>query len=107
AHQLRVGESVLARGCVDPDDPEAPVFALLVLPSDVGILAGGVDRFLGSTIQLALGLVKALGACKQLLPLRASNTSSFHSWHRFLVGGSEDLPPTLQIYLSRSILSSF
>ena len=39
AHQLRVGEPVLARGGVDADDPQAAEVALLVLAADVGVLA--------------------------------------------------------------------
>ena len=67
AHQLRVGEPVLARRGVDADDPEAAVLALLVLAADVGVLRRRFDRFFRCAIQLALGLEEAFGARKSFL----------------------------------------
>src|SRR5689334_19016700 len=67
-NQLRVGEAVLARRGVDAHHPQAAEVALLVLAPDVGVLRRGIDRLLGLAIQLALGLVKALRTCQQLLP---------------------------------------
>src|SRR5688572_26596799 len=81
AHQLRVGEPVFARGGVNPDDPQPAIVALLLLPADEGVLAGGIDRFLRGAIQLALGLVEAFGARQQLLALGAADGSSLYAWH--------------------------
>src|SRR5688500_11202944 len=81
-HQLRVAESVLARRGVDPDDPQPAIIALLLLAADERVLAGGVDRLFGGAIQLALGLVEALGARQQLFTLGAPDRSSLYPWHR-------------------------
>ena len=45
------------------------------------VFLGRIDRFLGLAVQLALGLIEALRAGKKLLPLGASNCSSFDSRH--------------------------
>jgi hypothetical protein len=68
---------VLARRGVEPDDPQAAEVALLAAAADEGVLERGIDRFLRGAIQLALGLIEALGAREQLLPLRAPDISSF------------------------------
>src|SRR5688572_2057875 len=83
-YQLRVGDAVLARRRVDADDPQPPEIALLVLAADVSVLRRGVDRFLRCAIQLALGLIKALGTRQQLLPLGPAYCSSFDSRHDVL-----------------------
>ena len=69
--QLAVGQAVLARGGVDPHHPQAAEVALLAAAADERVLERGVDRLFRGAIQLALGLVEALRAREQLLPLRA------------------------------------
>ena len=43
AYELRVGEAVLARSRVDPDDPQAAEVALLVLAADERVLLPAVS----------------------------------------------------------------
>src|SRR5688572_27006031 len=80
-HQLTVGEPVLTRGGVDPDDPQAAEVALLAAAADKRILERGVDRLFRGAIELALVLVEPFGPREKLLTLGAADISSFDSRH--------------------------
>src|SRR5262245_20808742 len=49
--QLPVGEAVLTRRGVDPDDPQPAKIPLLAAAADERVLECGVDRFFRSAIQ--------------------------------------------------------
>src|SRR5262245_39535437 len=72
---------MLTRGRVDTNDPQSPIFALLVLAADVRVLQRGVDRLFGLAIELALRLIEPFGSVEQLLPFGSPDRSSFNSWH--------------------------
>ena len=79
--ELTVGQPVLARRGVDAHDPQAAEVALLAAAADERVLERGVDRLFRGAIELALGLIEALGAREQLLALRAPDISTFDSRH--------------------------
>src|SRR5262245_5357547 len=94
-NQLAVGQAVLARGRVEPHDPERPEIALLAAAADERILQRGVDRLFRGAIELALVGVVAFRQPEQLLALRTANCSSFYTRHRcltFLTGGGAPPP---------------
>src|SRR5689334_17843530 len=81
--QLSVGEPVLARGRIDPDDPQPTEIALLAAAADERVFERRVDRLFRGAIQLALVGVIALRQAKQLLALGAPDRSSFYPRHLF------------------------
>src|SRR5215471_12660146 len=54
-HELAVGNAGCPAGCIDTDDPQRAIVALLVLASDIGELQSALDRFLRRAMQLTLG----------------------------------------------------
>src|SRR5439155_5808070 len=93
AHQLPVGQPVLARGRVDADDPQRPEVALLAAAADERVLERRVDRLFRGAIELALVGIVSLRQPEQLLALGAANCSSFYSRHRLLPN-----PESLHLY---------
>src|SRR3954451_15633453 len=87
-----VRQAVLARGGVDAHDPQPAEVALLAAPADEGVLERRVDRLLGRSIQLALGLEEAFRPGKDLLALGAADGSTFDSRHDSLGAGTPGVP---------------
>ena len=72
--QLRVAHALLARGGVDPRDPEAPEVALAVAPVAVGVGVRAHDLLVREAVARVLAPVVALGAVEDLLaPLAAGD----------------------------------
>src|SRR5437870_3232973 len=66
ADERAVGEAVLARGGVDPYNPQAAKIALLPATADESVFEGRVDRLFRGTIELALIGVIAFRQPEQL-----------------------------------------
>src|SRR5690348_3500556 len=79
--QAAVGQSELARSRVDADDPQRAELALLLLAADVGVLLGLGHRLLGDAIDLAPGVVVALGCLQGLLVTRTRGNATLDSCH--------------------------
>src|SRR5690348_15945778 len=79
--QAAVGQSELARGRVDAHDPQRAELALLLLAADVGVLLGLGDGLLGNAIDLAAGVVVALGGLPGFLVTRTRGDATLDSCH--------------------------
>src|SRR5688572_25916969 len=66
-HQLGVGHPLLARGGVDPGDPEATEVALSPAPVAVGVVARALDLLLREAVARVLAAVVALRLLQDLL----------------------------------------
>ena len=78
-------------------DPQRAELALVLPPVAVGVLAGLDDRLLGGAIDLAPGVVIALGLAKNLLvtaPGRHATLDSCHVSTRLTVMGQQLLETT-------------
>src|SRR5690348_823461 len=79
--QAAVGQPELARGRVDAHDPQRAELALLLLAADVGVLLGLGDGLLGNAIDLASGVVVALGGLEGFLVTRTRGDATLDSCH--------------------------
>src|SRR5690242_11441374 len=79
--QAAVGQPELARGRVDAHDPQCAELALLLLAADVGVLLGLGDGLLGNAIDLAAGVVVALGGLQGFLVTRTRGDATLDSCH--------------------------
>lgn len=77
----RIGESVLAEGVVEADDPEASEGSLLGAPVAVGVLAGFHDGFFGGAIICLAMPTKSLGHLEDVLSSLVGGNTAFDSWH--------------------------
>ena len=77
----RIGESVLAEGVVEADDPEASERALLGSPVAIGVLAGFHDGFFGGAIICLAMPTKSLGHLEDVLSSFVGGNTAFDSWH--------------------------
>src|SRR5690606_38321138 len=66
-HEAAVAHAVDAGSRIDAGDPQRAEIALLLLATDVRVLAGLDDRLLGDAEDLATGVVIALGTADDLL----------------------------------------
>src|SRR5262245_16417001 len=80
-HELAIGNPGRTAGGIDSDNPDGPVFALLVLTADVGELQSAIDRLHGGAVQLALGKKIAGGSFEHLLPGGPPMRTTFDSRH--------------------------
>src|SRR6185437_11286909 len=79
--QAAVGQAELARGRVDAHDPQRAELALLLLAADVGVLLGLGDGLLGDAVDLAAGVVIALGGLQGFLVTRTRGDATLDSCH--------------------------
>src|SRR5471030_374549 len=93
--QLRIGDSVHARGGVDARDPERSELALAILPAGEGEVETSLDLLPGDPVTARLHPVVALGQLQDLdaavLPLTTSLDSRHCSllvWLWFRAAGS-------------------
>lgn len=80
-NKSRIGETVLAEGVVEADDPEASERALFGSPVTIGVLAGLHDGFFGGAIICLAMPTKSLGHFEDVLSSFVGGNTAFDSWH--------------------------
>src|SRR6185437_4813864 len=79
--QTAVGQPELTRGRVDAHDPQGAELALLLLAADIGVLLGLGNGLLGNAVDLAAGVVIALGGFQGFLVTRTRSDATLDSCH--------------------------
>src|SRR5581483_1629304 len=79
--ELAVAHARLAASRVDAHDPQRTIFALLVLPPDVGEFETALYRFLRGAIQFALCEEVTGRQLQRLFPACPAVCTTFNSWH--------------------------
>lgn len=77
----RIGETVLAEGVVEADDPEASERSLLGAAVTIGVLAGFHDGFFGGAIICLAMPTKSLSHLEDVLSSFVGGNTAFDSWH--------------------------
>ena len=77
----RIGESVLAEGVVEADDPEASERALLGSPVTIGVFSGFHDGFFGGAIICLAMPTEPFGHLEDVLSSFVGGNTAFDSWH--------------------------
>src|SRR5882757_5991792 len=76
-----VAHAVVAAGCVDADDPEGAVLALLLFAAGVGELERALDGLLSSLVELGFGEEVTTGALEDLLAAVVAFCTPFYTGH--------------------------